>query len=232
MDPVQLRVGDRDRDRIAGVLRTAANEGRLTSDELAERLQGLPGTRTYGDLDELVADLPVPPPSREVAIPGSPMGPTPAVTSGDQPLRLDAGLSSDGRSGVWTLPRVIELYGTMGSIKMDCLEAVCPHPEVAVRVSGGAGTIVVIVPEGWAARVDEVRKSWGTIRCKVPEIAHPGCPVLLFEGAMGMGTLVIRNANWWDLRRQARRQRRQRKLEIESGWTEANPALENPSTLR
>lgn len=214
------------------MLRNAAGEGRLTADELSERLERLPSTRTYGDLDELVADLPVPVPSQELTATRSPMGPTRSGPVTDQPLRLDGGLSSDGRQGVWTLPRVIELYGTMGSIKMDCLEAVCPHPEVAIRVSGGAGTIVVVVPEGWAARVDEVRKSWGTIRCKVPDVAHPGAPLLVFEGSMGMGTLVIRNPNWWDLRRQARHQRRQRKLELESGWTEANPELENPSTLR
>ena len=232
MDPAHLRISDNDRDRVATVLRTAQAEGRLTADELDERVRQLPGLRTYAHLDELVADLPVPVPSQEVTKAGAPMGPGHQGPAADQPLRIDAGLSSDGRSGVWTIPRVIELYGTMGSIKMDCLEAVCPHPEVFIRVSGGAGTIVVIVPEGWAARVHEVRKSWGTVRNKVPEMAHPGCPLLVFEGAMGMGTLVIRHANWWDRWRQSRRQRKQRKLELESGWTETNPELDNPTTLR
>lgn len=232
MDPAQLRISDNDRERVAAVLRTAQAEGRLTTDELDERIGRLPGLRTYGDLDELVGDLPVPPPSQALTMTGSPMGPTTPRVAAEQPLRLDAGLSSDGRTGVWTIPRAIELYGTMGSIRMNCLEAVCPHPEVNIQVSGGAGTIVVIVPEGWAARIDDVRKSWGTIRNKVPDIPHPGCPLLIFEGAMGMGTLVVRHANRWDRWRQARRLRKQRKLELESGWTETNPELDNPTTLR
>jgi hypothetical protein len=61
-----LRASDQDREHVAERLRTAALEGRLTSEELEERLGRAYAGRTYGELDELLADLPVPasPPAR------------------------------------------------------------------------------------------------------------------------------------------------------------------------
>lgn len=54
-----LRASDADRERVAEQLRVAATEGRLTSEELEDRLRSTYLSRTYGQLDELVADLPV-----------------------------------------------------------------------------------------------------------------------------------------------------------------------------
>jgi hypothetical protein len=45
---------------VAERLRYATTEGRLTADELDQRLDALYASRTYGELDTLVADLPVP----------------------------------------------------------------------------------------------------------------------------------------------------------------------------
>jgi hypothetical protein len=53
-----LRASDADREQIAERLRHATAEGRLNPDELEERLETLFAARTYGELDELVADLP------------------------------------------------------------------------------------------------------------------------------------------------------------------------------
>lgn len=53
-----LRASDSDREQVAERLRHATAEGRLTTDELEERLEALYATRTYGELDVLVADLP------------------------------------------------------------------------------------------------------------------------------------------------------------------------------
>ena len=56
----ELRVSDADRDRVAERLRAAAGEGRLTSDELEERLESAFSARTGAELEPLVADLPAP----------------------------------------------------------------------------------------------------------------------------------------------------------------------------
>ncbi len=59
--PAGLRASDADRERVAEVLRDAAGEGRLATDELEHRLGAAFAARTYGDLDGLIADLPGPP---------------------------------------------------------------------------------------------------------------------------------------------------------------------------
>lgn len=53
-----LRASDADREQVAERLRHATAEGRLTADELDQRLDALYASRTYGELDVLVADLP------------------------------------------------------------------------------------------------------------------------------------------------------------------------------
>lgn len=60
-----ILASDADRERIAERLREAATEGRILAHELEERLARALRARTYGELDELVFDLPrATPPSR------------------------------------------------------------------------------------------------------------------------------------------------------------------------
>ena len=54
----EIRVADADREKAAEHLREALGEGRLTLDELDERLRDVYAARTFGDLDRLLADLP------------------------------------------------------------------------------------------------------------------------------------------------------------------------------
>jgi len=53
-----LRASDADRESVAERLRKASTEGRLTTDELDERLGSALSARTYRELEALVADLP------------------------------------------------------------------------------------------------------------------------------------------------------------------------------
>lgn len=54
-----MRASDADRDRIAAILRDAHAEGRLAQDELMERLESAYAARTYQELDQVIADLPI-----------------------------------------------------------------------------------------------------------------------------------------------------------------------------
>jgi hypothetical protein len=53
-----VRVSDEQRDAAAGLLREHFAAGRLTEEELGERVQAAYQARTTGDLDRLLADLP------------------------------------------------------------------------------------------------------------------------------------------------------------------------------
>ena len=53
-----IRASDADRERTAVSLRRHCGEGRLTADELSERLEAAYGARTLGELARLTTDLP------------------------------------------------------------------------------------------------------------------------------------------------------------------------------
>ena len=55
-----MRAADADRQLVADQLRVAVDEGRLDLHEYDERLQRAYASRTYGELDALVTDLPAP----------------------------------------------------------------------------------------------------------------------------------------------------------------------------
>jgi len=71
-NPGSMRASDDDRWRVQSVLNDAYAEGRLTQQDWDERVSALAGAATYGDLDKLTADLPVP-----YASPQLPAGPPP-----------------------------------------------------------------------------------------------------------------------------------------------------------
>jgi hypothetical protein len=82
MPEPHLRAGDTDRAAVATVLGRHMAEGRLTVAEYDERVARAYAARTYGDLDELVADLPATdgvrsaaPASREHPVPFPACGP-------------------------------------------------------------------------------------------------------------------------------------------------------------
>jgi len=66
-----IRVSDADRERVAERLREHYAEGRLTADELDERITATLNAKTFADLRPILADLPgpapVPPPDLQPA---------------------------------------------------------------------------------------------------------------------------------------------------------------------
>lgn len=195
------RIGHAERDRTAEVLREAAGLGRIDLDELDERLGRAYAARTQPELDALVADL----------VPAGAASSSPAVLDApgyrpDDPLVLAAGGGSVKRKGRWELPPWVKVSPALGSVLVDCREAVVTGPVVEVEVIGSVGSATIVVPEGWAANVDRVRPGLGTLKNKLPPTPAPGAPTLVIRGQLGAGTVTLRHANRWELRRE-RRQR-------------------------
>jgi Domain of unknown function (DUF1707) len=85
MNPAWL-AGSADRERTIGVLRAGFTEGRLTQDELGDRIAQAYAARTYGDLWALTADLPAGPLPYPAGVPAVPWEPgSPAVPPGAEP---------------------------------------------------------------------------------------------------------------------------------------------------
>ena len=95
MDRSNLRVGDAERQRVADTLQQHFVAGRLSSEELSERVRQAMAARTQGDLDTVLGDLPpLPAPAPdEAAAPAaaaSPVDSTPAGPWGARDVRAHA----------------------------------------------------------------------------------------------------------------------------------------------
>jgi hypothetical protein len=69
-----LRVSDADREQVASRLRDHYAEGRLSSDELDERLAAALSAKTFAELRHVTADLPDPEPAPGTGPAGPPWG--------------------------------------------------------------------------------------------------------------------------------------------------------------
>jgi hypothetical protein len=109
----QLRASHADRDRVVEALRVAAGDGRLTAEELDERLEAALSARTHGDLAALIADLPAP-----------------AGQEAKDLVKISQRFGDAARTGRWVVPRRIEIQLTAGNVKLDFTEAVITHDTV------------------------------------------------------------------------------------------------------
>jgi uncharacterized protein DUF1707 len=215
-----LRVGNAERDAAVADLYRAAGEGKLAPDELVERTEAVRAARTYGDLDALLADLrpptdtppgpsptvrleqvesypPAPVYQRSATVPSTMR---PGFSPGD-PLVLNAGFTGAKRTGPWEVPPFLQVQALAETVRLDCLQATSASELIDLEVLPGAGTVLVIVPEGWGVLCDRLGKSWGTISSKVPSQASWGNPLIVARGSVGLGTFKARGANWFDRRR-------------------------------
>ncbi len=66
----RIRVSDADREQVTARLREHYAEGRLTQEELDERITATLNAKTFGDLRRIMSDLPEPEPAGAQARPG------------------------------------------------------------------------------------------------------------------------------------------------------------------
>ena len=207
-DAGAMRVGYAERERVVVLLTEQCAAGRLTPDELQQRTAEARSARTFADLDRLVADLPVVPPSTELQPPRASTNLALLGTSPQHPLVLSAGMSSHVHRGVWTVPAFLSLSAGAGTVKLDFQQAICPHPVIDVAVSGGLGSIILVVPDGWAANTDQVGKGIGSVSNKVDALPQPGKPLLVLHGSSAVGSVKVRHPSRRDRRLMRRALRR------------------------
>lgn len=168
------RVADADRESMAERLRDAAAEGRLDLSELEERLGAAYAAKTRGELDSLIADLPA------------------GQAAEVEPLVLRTKSGSLKKRGDWQVPSHIAAECTSGSIKIDFTEAECHHREVTVDACAASGSVVLIVPKGWAVKIDQASASSGSIKSKVDERPASGPPLIRIRGKVSSGVIKAR----------------------------------------
>jgi hypothetical protein len=142
-DPLpELRASDADRERVADALRTAAGEGRLTVDELEERLNTVYESRTQRELDALVADLP----AAAHRSPGTARLPVRPGEGGTN--WLVSVMSGHDRKGRWRVGRDLKVINVMGGSDLDFNDAELAAEVVDVTIFSLMGGADIRVPEG------------------------------------------------------------------------------------
>ena len=148
-----LRASDADRDRTADILREALAEGRLTAEEHSERVEDVFRAKTVGELEPLVADLPVAHGSRSAAtFAPAPNRPTPGTVPPVAEENVVAVFSAAVRKGRWRIGRRTHAYAIFGSVEMDLSEAVFEHQQVVIKAIAVFGNIEIRVPENVSLR--------------------------------------------------------------------------------
>src|SRR6476619_7696092 len=113
-----VRLSDIDRDRAAEVLREAHAQGRITVDELDERLTSVYNAKTFADLVPVTRDLPA---TQDAAAAAAP---PPRRIGGTPRFKLSlATLRGAGRDGQWVVPPEYTAVATLGGIKLDMRDA-------------------------------------------------------------------------------------------------------------
>lgn len=149
----QLRASDADRERAADRLRHAGGDGRLTVDELGERVQLAFAARTRGELDDLLSDLGEPRslPARPPASDGL------VVRPGAGGAGWVVGILGEARrAGRWRVARRCVVVNLMGGADIDLNDAELAADEVELTVLSILGDSKVRVPEGLRVEVSDV----------------------------------------------------------------------------
>src|SRR5580704_1152938 len=190
-----LRASHVDRDRVVELLRVAAGDGRLTAEELDERLEAALTARTCGELAALTTDLP--------AVPDSAPGP-PAPEPKDL-ARIDCRGSSVKRDGRWLVPQRMDVRVTGGSVTLDFTDAVIVRPSLLLDAEVNAGRLTLVTKPGVVVDTDEVAAEGSYLKVR----AHrgPEVPIILriqVSGKVSDGHITARpprRALWPWLRR-------------------------------
>jgi hypothetical protein len=192
----ELRASHEDRDRVAELLRVAAGDGRLTAEELDERLEKALNARTYGELAALSRDLPAGP----TPLPGA------VAEKPKEMMRLDCRSGNAKRNGRWLVPLRIEARVTSGHITLDFTEAVITQPSLQIDASVRSGSLKLLTRPGIVVDADDVAIGSGRVKVQAPW--GPDVPVFLriqVSGRVGSGRIKARPPRrtfWqWVLRR-------------------------------
>jgi hypothetical protein len=186
----ELRASHDDRDRVVEMLRVSAGDGRLTAEELDERLEQAMTARTYGELARLVADLPAA---------GSVVSPATAPRAKDVG-RIDTRSGHVKRVDRWIVPQRMEVKVTSGHVLLDFTQAVITHPTLTLDVDVRSGHVRLLTRPGIVVDADDVAIRSGGVKVKAPWGSEGPVELhIVVTGKVGSGHLVARPPyrNFW-----------------------------------
>ncbi|HEX3516153.1 MAG TPA: DUF1707 domain-containing protein [Trebonia sp.] len=205
-EPRNLRASDADRESVANVLREAAGDGRLTMDELDERLDAVYAAKTYAELEPITHDLPDA---------GAAPAPAPSRAAPRDPARFGGEPTSSGavailggftRKGDWVVPKEFTAFMFMGGGEIDLRDARFTEREVTIHIVAILGGCEVIVPEDATVYVTGIG-ILGAFEHTDAGGGSPDGPVITINGVALLGGVDVKRKPTLESSREARQQR-------------------------
>ncbi|MGW5051221.1 DUF1707 SHOCT-like domain-containing protein [Actinokineospora sp. NPDC004072] len=181
INPRDLRVSDAEREHVVSLLQKAIGRGLLDLDEFTRRTDTALASRTRGELNSVLVDLP--------GIQHTDSGPV-----STKPVEFRNTMSSTKRDGRWVVPRSMRIYNRMGSTELDFTDAVISHPEVRIEVDLAGGSVELLIPDGAAVAADDVNVIAGSVTNKTS--AGTGTPRFIVTGSVTAGSLTLRRPKY------------------------------------
>jgi hypothetical protein len=176
---MDVRASDAERDATMHRLREAAAHGRLTLEELSDRIEAAAGAVMRSDLVPLTSDLPA----------------TAAVGRTSQAPNV-RGVGDIKRSGAWVVAAESSFRTWFGNIKLDLRQAQFSAVETHIHARALFGNIDLLIPEGVEV---ELRAVTQVGRTKVAAgSGTPGAPRIVLTGGTFFGDVKVRHRRLWD----------------------------------
>ncbi|MDA0184212.1 DUF1707 domain-containing protein [Solirubrobacter phytolaccae] len=200
----ELRASDADREHTADLLRHAMGEGRLTMEELDERLDVAYAARTQRELDKLTADVVVPGDAHRV-------NQRMPVKSGGGSEWVVSVMSGHDRKGRWRVGRHLKIVSIMGGSSVDLNDAELTDRETTITVFSLMGGSEVRVPDNVNVVISDFAFMGGN-DAKVGEmLPDPGGPTIHIKMISIMGGSDVQRG------RKLTREERKLKKHLERG---------------
>jgi hypothetical protein len=179
--PSAIRASDAEREAVVARLRTAAGEGRLALDELAERLDRAFAAVTRGDLEPLTRDLPE---QRPDALPVP------------KARRWVVGIMGGGtQKGRWRIGPQCTVLNVMGGADLDLTGAIVAGAETEIRVFSLMGGSEIVVPDGVHVELSGFAFMGGNdLRLEDRPLPPPGAPVVRVRAWSIMGGTDVKRS--------------------------------------
>jgi hypothetical protein len=174
-----VRASDAEREVAMSRLRDAAGVGRLTFEELADRIELAAGALTREDLVALTADLP------------ADRAATTSLAAAPAPARASSVFGDVRQSGAWAVPAEGRWKSVFGDIVLDLREARVTTPEVLIDAGTFFGDVELLVPEGVEVEVRS-RAFFGTVKQEAADAAASGAPRIVLTGGTVFGDVRVR----------------------------------------
>lgn len=190
-DRGNIRASDADRERVAEILRQAAGDGRLTMEELDERLDAVYAAKTYAELEPITKDLPQAgggPATAPAAVPRGDLSRVGGEPSSHGAVAILGGFS---RKGDWVVPKEFSAVAIMGGGELDLREARFAEPVVTIHAVTIMGGIEITVPDDVTVQVTGVG-IMGAFEHSASGEGAPGGPKIIINGIAIMGGVDVR----------------------------------------